>query len=384
MIKTLFISHDAALYGAPKSMVNIIDGLQGKADFIVLLPYKGGISIELEKRGIHYVSSRYFWDVYNLSSLKDFISFPFRFFRHYISLFKTLIVIRKLHRKHKFDLIHTNSGVVRVGYYASKILNIPHVWHIREFQTKDYSLNILYGKKHFIKLLNRTDKIICVSNAIKDYFNLQDNSVIYNGVMPEPSNQILCEKENYFIFAGSLLLQKGIFDVLSSFIKFSKSNSSIQLVICGTGSVENTNKINNIINAAGLKSRVKLYGYRTDVLDLLMKAKACIVSSYHEAFGRITAEAMLMGCLVIGNSSEGTLEIIKDEKYGFLYFNENELVSAMLFTADPINDEIINSKIAAARERAIELFTQEKLCKNIDAVYNNIITNKTKINEVTK
>lgn len=49
-----------------------------------------------------------------------------------------------------------------------------------------------------------------------------------------------------------------------------------------------------------------------------------------------------------------------------------------------MKDEIINSKISAARERAIELFTQEKLCQNIEAVYNNIITNKTKINEVTK
>ena len=384
MIKILFISHDAALYGAPKSMVNIIDGLHGKIDFFVLLPYEGGITAELEKRGIKYSVSRYFWDVYNFSTLKDWMSFPFRLFRHYTSLFKAIAVIKKLHRVHKFDLIHTNSGVVRVGYYASKLLNIPHVWHIREFQTKDYSLKFLYGKKHFSKLLKRTEKVICVSHAVKNYFNLNDTSVIYNGVMPEPSSKILFEKENYFIFAGSLLPQKGIFDVLLAFIKFSKSNDEIQLVICGTGSAENTVKINNIISEAGLESRIKLYGYRTDVLDLLTKAKACIVSSHHEAFGRITAEAMLMGCLVIGNSSEGTLEIIKNEKYGFLYANEYELVNALLFAADPINAEITNSKIAAARERAFELFTQEKLSKNIEAVYNNIITNKTKINEVTK
>ena len=135
---------------------------------------------------------------------------------------------------------------------------------------------------------------------------------------------------------------------------------------------------------AGLESRVKLFSYRKDVLDLLTKAKACVVSLHHEAFGRITDEAMLMGCPLIGNSSEGTSEIIIDEKFGLLFANEDELVKVMLFATDPINAEITNNKIAAAQERANVLFTQEKFSKNIEAVYNNIITNKTKINGVTK
>ena len=41
------------------------------------------------------------------------------------------------------------------------------------------------------------------------------------------------------------------------------------------------------------------------------------MASYNEAFSRINAEAMFMPCPVIGKPSEGTLELIQSEKFGF-------------------------------------------------------------------
>ncbi|WP_312765415.1 glycosyltransferase [Epilithonimonas sp.] len=374
-MNVLFISHDAVAYGAPKSMVNIIDGLQQDINFVVLLPYKGNIISELEKRDIKYYTSRYFWDVYSLDSLKDFIMLPIRLMRHYFSFFKTIKLISKLHKIHKFDVIHSNSGVIRIGFFAAKFLKIPHLWHIREFQTKDYNLNILYGRKYFIKLLKRSEKIICVSESIQKYFELKNASVIYNGVMPRSLDEINLEKENYFIFAASLLPKKGVYDVLSAFISFSKTNKDIELVICGTGNDENTTKIKNIIKDAGLEKRIKLLGYRSDVLELLKKAKACIVASHHEAFGRITAEAMLVGCPVIGKASEGTLEILQNDTYSLLYNTEEELTDCMTFMGSSRNTDAIKSKIIEAKKRADIAFTQEQLCENIQVLYKNLLKN---------
>ena len=372
MLKVLFISHDAVPYGAPKSMVNIIDGLQQQVCFVVLLPYEGGIKTELEIRGIKNYVSRYFWDVYSFSNFKDFMFLPVRLTRHYLAHFKTLQLIKNLHKTHNFDIIHSNSGVVRVGFFAAKILKIPHIWHVREFQTKDYNLNILFGRKYFIKLLNKTEKTICVSQSIQKYFEIQDGNVIYNGVMPKSVNEITFEKENYFVFAASLIPQKGVFDVLEAFVKFSHINKTTRLFICGTGNEENIKKINKIIDNAGLQDRVKLLGYRNDILQLLKEAKACIVPSHYEAFGRITAEAMLLGCPVIGKASEGTLEIIQDSRYGSLYNSKEELVNAMIFQGEPSNNAIISKMINAAKIRADKLFTQEQLCSNILEVYHSV------------
>lgn len=378
MLKVLFISHDAVPYGAPKSMMNIVDGLQQNVDFVVLLPYEGGIKNELESRGTKHYVSRYYWDVYNFSNFKDFILLPIRLMRHYLAHFKTLQLIKSLHKTHNFDIIHSNSGVVRIGFFAAKILKIPHIWHIREFQTKDYNLNILFGRKYFMKLLKKTEKTICVSESIQKYFEIEDGSVIYNGVMPKPVEEIIFEKENYFIFAASLIPQKGVFDVLEAFVKFALVNKTIELVICGTGNEENNKRIKNIIDEAGIDNRVKLLGYRSDILLLLKKAKACVVPSHHEAFGRITVEAMLMGCPVIGKASEGTLEIIRDDRYGLLYSTEKELINFMFFISEPENKEKIHEKIIEAKKRADTHFTQEQLCDNICEVYNSMNNNYNK------
>lgn len=375
-MKVLFISHDAVAYGAPKSMINIIDGLQQDINFVVLLPYKGNIISELEKRDIRYYTSRYFWDVYSLESLKDFILLPIRMTRHYFAIFKTIKLIGNLHKIHNFDVIHSNSGVIRIGFFAAKFLKIPHLWHIREFQTKDYDLNILYGRKYLIKLFKRSEKIICVSESIKKYFELKNASVIYNGVMPRSLDDINLEKENYFIFAGSLLLKKGVYDVLSAFITFSKTNRDIKLLICGTGSDENIAMITNMIKDSGLEKRIKLLGYRSDVIELLKAAKACVVASHNEAFGRITAEAMLVGCPVIGKASEGTLEILQNETYGLLYKSEEELVDCMTFMGSYGNIRSIKSKIIAAKKKADIAFTQEQLCENIKVIYKNLLKNQ--------
>jgi glycosyltransferase involved in cell wall biosynthesis len=376
MKNILFISHDSVPYGAPKSMLNIIDGLKNDVNFTVLLPYQGAIVDELEKNKVKWYISRYYWNVYNLSSLKDFIFFPYRLLRHFYSCIKTICIIMKLHKHQKFDAIHSNSGVIRVGFYAAKFLSIPHIWHIREFQTKDYNLNILFGIGYLKKLFSKSDKIICVSEAIKNYFGLEKSSVIYNGVMPTPTNNVLFEKENYFIFAASLFAKKGIYDLLAAFADFSEINPSINLIVCGTGDEENTSRITTIINNLGLQHRIQLYGYRSDLLELLRKAKACIVPSHSEAFGRITAEAMLMDCPVIGNSTEGTLEIIKDERYGYLYESQEELIKHMVFLSEFNNKEKIESKIISAKERAIEMFTQEKICDETYRVYQDTIIQK--------
>lgn len=372
MKNILFISHDSVPYGAPKSMLNIIDGLKDDINFTVLLPYHGSIVDDLEKNKIKWYISRYYWDIYSLSSFKDFLLFPYRFIRHYVTRLQTIWIIIKLHQIRKFDAIHSNSGVIRVGFHAAKLLKIPHIWHVREFQTKDYNLNILFGMKHLIKLFKKSDITICVSQSIKCFFQLDESIVIYNGVLSTTDDSLLFEKEDYFVFAGSLLPSKGIYDVLSAFISFSEQNNTTILKICGTGNEQNTKRIEAIIQEANLQHRIQLLGYRNDIVNLLKKSKGCIVASHNEAFGRITAEAMLMGCPIIGKATEGTLELIQSDTNGFLFTNETELLNSLLFLSNVENKEKITEKIISSKSRAELLFTQEILCKKMLEIYTTL------------
>lgn len=377
MKNVLFISHDTVMYGAPKSMLNIIDGLKDKVNFVVLVPYEGGLVDELKRRNVKVYISKYEWEQYFLKSFRDYLLFLPRLIRHYSVTSKTLLLIKKLNTEHSFDIIHSNSGVTRVGYIASKLFHIPHVWHIREFQKEDYQINILYGLSHLKKIMRKSDEVICVSHEIQNYFELENNSeVIYNGVMSNPKEEIIFSKEDYFIYASSLSAKKGIFEVLSAYKIFSQTNSSTELYICGTGSEEITKSVLKYIDEQKLTNRIKLLGYRNDVLSLMKKAKACIMASQNEAFGRTTAEAMFMGCPVIGKATGGTLEIIQNKTYGYLYNTNGELIDWMIHFTDSKNADIINSIIVAANERAREFFTQEQLCNRVFDIYNTLSQHK--------
>ena len=221
--------------------------------------------------------------------------------------------------------------------------------------------------------MTKSEKTICVSNAIKNYFELEGNStVVYNGVMPIPNKKIIFEKDNYFIFASNLSVKKGIFDVLSAFKAFTQNDVSTELLICGTGGPEITKSIQKYIEVENLSSKVKLLGYRNDVLILLRHAKACFMASHNEAFGRTTAEAMFMGCPVIGKSSGGTLEIIQTEKFGFLYNTINEMSNCMEEVVDIENTDMVNNIIDSAFERAVQLYSQEQLCIKVLEVYETL------------
>ena len=218
MKTVLIVSQTASLYGASQSMLDIINGLKNKIKFVVLLPEKGPIENELDNLNIDYYVISYYFDTYDLSSIREIIYLIPKYIRNNIYFIKSLLYIKELNLKYNFDFIHSNSGVIRLGYYAAKIMKIHHIWHIREFQKEDYNLNILYGKKYFEKLLNKTDTVITISESITNHFNLFDKAnLIYNGIN-ERSLEFIPQykKSNYLLYASCLRIEKGILDVIEA------------------------------------------------------------------------------------------------------------------------------------------------------------------------
>ena len=61
-MKILFISHEPELFGAPKSLLYLVEDLKCRYNVepVVLVPYEGGLTEELQKRDIPYVVSKYY------------------------------------------------------------------------------------------------------------------------------------------------------------------------------------------------------------------------------------------------------------------------------------------------------------------------------------
>lgn len=209
------------------------------------------------------------------------------------------------------DIIHTNSSNCSIGYFIAKKISKPHVWHIREYGDLDA------GRRHFPtksllekKMKSGVNTNIAITRDIKQHFHLGDNTTaIYDGpITIATPPEITVPKKNYFLFVGRVTPVKGVDIAIAAFADFCKQNHDYELYIAGDGEKSYVDELHQLAKKAGVSQQVKFLGYRNDVNELMREAKALIVPSRFEAFGFITAEAMLNGCPVIGKNTAGTKE----------------------------------------------------------------------------
>lgn len=374
--KVLYLINHSVPYGANKALLNILDEVVslGIKPFVVM-SFEGAMCIELEKRNVKYQIIEHYFSIYpQLGSIRDVFFFLPRIFRNLWFNSLAEMTLYRIVKEIMPDIIHTNIGPDHIGFSVAKKLNIPHVWHIREYQDLDFDMTPFFSKNYFIKKLqNPNNKVIAITKGIFNHFLVHNNGrVIYDGVLKANNIQFELEKEKYFLFVGRLEEAKGIKNLLQAFIEFCKFDSVFELRIAGDGEANYKNELVQIISDAKLKSRVQFLGFRDDVYDLMAKATALVVPSRYEGFGFITVEAMFNGCLVIGNNSGGTKEILEEKKLGVLYRGHNELVIA-LKTLVSNGIESYYPMLMEAQKTAVSLYSQEQNGTAICEVYQEIL-----------
>ena len=312
-------------------------------------------------------------------SFKDKLLFipklSYKIIKNYIS-YRT---IYKIAKKEKVEIIHTNVSVVSAGYMAAKKLGIPHIYHLREYQTLDFGMKIIPSFDSFAdNLKNRNNFNICITYDIQKHFKLDDSNskVIYNGVKHIfylPTDRV---KENYFLFVGRLEESKGIRNVVDTFISFSNSNKEFHLLIAGeTNNLTFKKELLTHVSLNKMEKRIHFLGNREDIDLLMQKAKAIIVASSKEAFGLISAEAAFNKCLIIGKNTGGTAEQISNgvkvcgEMAGLGYLSDKELLNCMMNASHNNHQTIINSAYNTAKK----LYTIESCAHQIHDFYSSIL-----------
>ena len=372
-MRVLYISQSSHLYGSGRALYNILSGLQrGKeVQSIVVLPDdKGELYRSLIQIGITPVIlpiSAWVYPPYN--TFRDKIAYLYRLFRILLQSLKAFIELSKIIKEIKPDIIHTNVGVIHIGYLVAKRYHIRHIWHIREFQDLHFGWTPIPSNKSFIrKLHSRENFSVSISKALFSHYELGANAkVIYDGVFDETDipNQVN-EKKNYFLYVGNIYEGKGVREAVEGFLSFSKSYHGYEFWLAGEGALMQW--LNNI---AETEPSIKPLGYRNDINYLMQGAMALIVPSRFEGFGFISVEAMLNYCLVIGHNVAGIKEQFDNgleftgKEIGLRYEGINGLVSAMQSVVmKPENDfkEMTDCAYKTVREYySIQKDTQELL-----------------------
>lgn len=153
-------------------------------------------------------------------------------------------------------------------------------------------------------------------------------TVVYNGVdfdvFTLRDSVPFSKNTQQFLFVGSLIPTKGVFELIDGFANAAKVNPQIRLRIAGEGSSKEA--LQKLVNAKSLSHLVSFLGaipHRSLVTEL-HDADALILPSYREGVPNVIMEALATGTPVIATDVGGICEVVESQTNGILIEARNK------------------------------------------------------------
>ena len=233
-----------------------------------------------------------------------------------------------------FDVIHAHYWLS--GLIAKKISNefdIPFVF-------TSHSLGVFldgYNKERVDceKIVMNSANIITASSEfenmlIADTYKVDENKIkkIIPGVDREIfSPDLSIKRENIFLSIGRIQEQKGQLQTLEFLNNFKKIENDFRCIFIGGPSGkygdEYLLELEQTVKDFNLETHVEFLDNleQTKIIELLNKAKLLIHTSRFETFGLVAIEANTMGVPVLTINNGSLMEIIENNKNGYLSEN---------------------------------------------------------------
>jgi len=199
--------------------------------------------------------------------------------------------------------------------------------------------------------------------------------VIYNGII-ERMESADCHGGSeepvgsYFLFAGQLIREKGVFTLLRAYAKLvhERCGEAGRLMIVGQG--RDGDEMRRLACELGIQDNTVFMGIRNDVQNLMSKARAVVIpSEWPEAFGYTVAEAMLTGNSLITSDAGAIPEIVGDTGLVFPSGNVDELANCMRYVLKPENAAALCERAEYARARCRKKFSIERMLSDYSKLY---------------
>ena len=399
VIRVLIVAHDAQLYGAQTSLLDILRKIdRSRFDPFVLVPSVGPFTDALDKLEIRYISgavSRWIFEP-RLLAFRDFLRRPWRMLKHpYISTFLSLLgiplrllLILLIVRRQKIRLIYSNTATVLDGAIAARLCRIPHVWHLRESIAGNSDLVSPFSVNWLPEFVVRwSAAVIANSNALAcQFFGGRPSSkvvVIHNGIeldhfRSHAATQALPAElahKSIVAICGAVQERKDVLAFVRAAALLKYTHPDIHYLIIGDGPVSYLQKVKQEIVRNSLENEIHFLGYRNDIPQLLASVSVLVSSAIFEPFGRTIIEAMAAGKPVVATRSGGPQEIIEDGSSGFLV-NVGDAAAMASRIAKLLDDpERMKTMGQAARLRVAKFFDLDQAVRRIEYIFSDVLEN---------
>ena len=168
------------------------------------------------------------------------------------------------------------------------------------------------------------------------------------------------------IFLGRLVCQKNPQRLISILKDVKKEIPEIKLGIIGTGDL--LEEVKEIVNQDDLQKNVDFLGYQKNPFPYLFNSKIMIMTSKYEGTPMCALEAIACGVPIISTKTDGLVDIIENNKTGYLSDNNEELKKYII---DLLMDE---KKLTIMKKNVFEhnkkINNINNYCMNIKNIYN--------------
>lgn len=299
--------------------------------------FKGNLAYLNEVFEVYAISSQK--DELNELGRKEGIKTFFIPMRRPISLFYDIVSLFrfiKLFLVERPDIVHGNTPKASLlSMVSAKLSGVKvriYMCHGLRYQGTTGIMRLLLMKMEKITCTYATE-VICVSKGVRDIM-IEDGIcakdkavVIHHGsasgidldkfkIDSSLQNTDVRKKlgisptDFVFIFVGRIVKDKGVNELISSFVKLHSQIHSVHLILVGTEE-RNLNPISNESRIT-IETHLNIHavGRQSDIRPYLLSSDAFVLPSFREGFGMVLLEAGAMGLPCITTNISGCNEIV--------------------------------------------------------------------------
>ena len=313
---------------------------------------------------------------------------------------KSLYLLYKLFKKEKPFIVHTHTPKAgTLGMIAAKLAGVPHRFHTiaglpllittgpkrlllntvekityasatkiypNSFAMKDIIINNKFTKEEKLKVIEKGSTNGVDTNHFDP--NLFDNS--YKLELKKTLN--VNSEDLVFVFVGRLVRDKGINELVETFVKLNAENPHTKLILVGPFE-DHLNPLKpSTYSLIESHKSISSVGYQKDVRPYFAIADVLAFPSYREGFPNVVMQAGSMGLASIVTDINGCNEIIENGVNGIIIppKNENALFEAMEYMIN--HPEERNNMANSSRSKIVNNYQQSIVWNALLKEYQNL------------
>jgi len=229
---------------------------------------------------------------------------------------------------------------------------LKHTLHTRHHIDKRKIVRIYNGVE-----LDLYSPHVKYSESVRNEFAIEDTTPLVGTI----GRCIYQKGFEYFLLATPIILRK---------------YPDVKFILVGDGPLRA--QLENMAQRLGIANSIIFTGFRNDIPRILAEMDIFVLSSVLEGLPRVVMEAMAVGKPIVATDIEGIREELDHGQEGIIVPSRNPPALAQGIMELLINRDKAKEMGLRARKKAERLFSLKETVKNIDSLYQRLISDKVK------